>query len=182
MTNVDAQRRKQNKTPVTNLFKHPGYRPERTIFIKTDTIYVFTWFPCAVYKTWFSRDYTLLPGAYSRETTVFPDLTLRLSLRLRHTLDCLVMNVPAWETGKLHISVYNVLRIDIFLKLKHRFASEVLYLHPGAVWCSFVMVGYFFSDSETGSPFTAILQIGTDRTMSNITLNVFVWKRNVRHA
>ncbi len=76
---------------ITNLFKHPGYRHERTILIKTDTIYLFTWFSCAVYKTWFSRDYTLLPGAYSRETTVFfPDLTLRLSLHLSHTLDRLV--------------------------------------------------------------------------------------------
>ncbi len=40
----------------------------------------------------------------------------------------------------------------------------------------------FFWDSETGAPFTAIIQIGADRTMWNITPNVFVWKRNVRHA
>ncbi len=33
-------------------------------------MYLFTSFPCAVYKTRFSRDYMLLPGAYSRETTV----------------------------------------------------------------------------------------------------------------
>ncbi len=45
-----------------------------------------------------------------------------------------------------------------------------------------MMDGYFFSDSETGTPFTPITQIGTDRTLSNITLNVFVCKRNVRHA
>ncbi len=42
--------------------------------------------------------------------------------------------------------------------------------------------GYFFSDSETGAPFTPITQIGTDKTLSNITLNVFACKRNVRHA
>ncbi len=40
----------------------------------------------------------------------------------------------------------------------------------------------FFSDSKTGAPFTAFIQIGTDRTMWNITLNVFVWKRNIRHC
>ncbi len=37
-----------------------------------------------------------------------------------------------------------------------------------------MMDGYFFSDSETGAPFTAITQIGTDRTMLNITPIVFV--------
>ncbi len=54
----------------------PGIDTNASILIKTDTIYLFTWFPSAVRKTWFSQDYKLLPGAYSRETTVFfPDLT-----------------------------------------------------------------------------------------------------------
>ncbi len=32
----------------------------------------------------------------------------------------------------------------------------------------------FFSDSETGAPFTEIIQIGTNRTMLNITLKACV--------
>ncbi len=38
-----------------------------------------------------------------------------------------------------------------------------------------MMDAYIFGgDSETGAPYTAIIQIGTDRTMWNITQNVFV--------
>ncbi len=42
------------------------------------------------------------------------------------------------------------------------------------VWSSFMMDGYFLGDSETGEPFTKIIQIGIDRTMPNITPDVFV--------
>ncbi len=44
------------------------------------------------------------------------------------------------------------------------------------------MDGYFFfSDSETGAPFTAIIRIGTDRTMWNITTNVCLKEEYLTH-
>ncbi len=67
----------------------------------------------ASFRSLLSRDYTLLSGAYSRESTrFFQELTLT--------------------------------RLHAFFQI------------------------------QKGAPFTAIIQIGTDRKMWNITLNVFV--------
>ncbi len=119
--------RKQNKTPVTNLFKHPGYRYERTILIKTYNLLVHMVFPVLYTKlgsreiTRFSPELTLARQQSSFPILRSPFVTPTSYARLPcHERTCL-------RDRKLHISVYKVLRIDIFLKLTHRFASEVLY-------------------------------------------------------
>ncbi len=95
----------------------------------------------------------------SRETTVFfLDLTLRLSLHLRHTLE---------RDRKLHNTVYNVLRIFIFLKLMHFMLQKACINTPESCGVALRWT-HTFSETETGTRFTVIIQIGTDRTMWNI--------------
>ncbi len=67
------------------------------------------------------------------------------------------------ETGSCTIQ----LRICIFLKLIHFMLQKAFIKTPGSCGVALRWT-HTFSETETGTPFTAIIQIGTDRTMWNI--------------
>ncbi len=121
MKNTDAQRRKQTKTPVTNLFKHPGYQQIQFTFSHG--------FPL-LYTKLVSCEITRLSSELTIARLVFlTDLTLTCS---HFVVPTSYTRPPCRKCAclrdrKLHISVYKVLRINIFLKLMDRFTSEVLY-------------------------------------------------------
>ncbi len=71
-------------------------------------------------------------------------------------------------------------KVSIITKLLHT-APELSFISTPEP-CGVVLWWMDTSFSETGAPFTAVIQIGTDRTMWNITLNGSSERRNVRHA
>ncbi len=66
--------------------------------------------------------------------------------------------------------------MTIILTQTHRFTSEGLYSPPGAMW-SYFYDGTLYFASKYQQPFTAIIKLGRARTIFNMTLIVFVWKK-----